>query len=89
MLEDVKRLIAENILLRVSLDAPALVADVDEHGLAHVAVRRDASGERHFAAFDIIVARLLAGFRRCEFVLERVNALGAERGELGLALFDQ
>ena len=84
-----KLFVAENIFLRIHLDASALVADVNEHGLAHVAMRGDASGERHFAAFDIICARGVAGFRRRKFVLERVNALGAQRGELGLALFDQ
>ncbi len=45
MRENVKLLVAEDIFLRVSLDAPALVADVNEHGLAHVAVRGDAPGD--------------------------------------------
>jgi len=52
-------------------------------------VRDDASSDAGFAAFGVIVARLLAGFRRREFVFERVNALGAQRGELGPALFDE
>ncbi len=89
MLENVELLVAQDIFLRVSLDASALVADVNEHGLAHVAMRGDASGQRHFAAFNVIVARRLAGFRRRKFIPERVNALRAQGGELGLALFDQ
>ena len=89
VLENMKLFVAQNILLGVSLDAPALVADVNEHGLAHVAMRGDAPGERDFAAFGVIGASHSAGFRRRKFILERVNTLGAERGELGLALFDQ
>jgi hypothetical protein len=34
-------------------------------------------------------ARVLAGFAGGEFVFERVNALRAQRGELGFALFDE
>ena len=89
MLEDGKRLVAEDIFLRVDLHPPALVADVHEHGLAHVAMRGDAAGERDFAALGVMLARVLAGFSRRELVFERVNALRAQRGELGLALFDQ
>ena len=63
MLEDGKLLVAEDIFLRVNLDAPALVADVNEHGFAHVAVRGDAAGERDFAALGVMFARVLAGFR--------------------------
>ena len=77
------------IFLRVNLEPAALVAHVNEHGFAHFAVRGDAPGDGDFAAFGVIVARMLAGFRRRKFVFERVNALGAQRGELGLALFDQ
>ena len=89
MLENLELFVAENILLRVSLEPPALVADVNEHGLAHVAMRRDAAGQRRFAAFDVIFSRGIAGFRRRKFILERVNALRAQGDELGLALFDQ
>jgi hypothetical protein len=89
VLEDVELLVAQDILLRVSLNAPALVADVNEHGLAHVAMRRDAPGQRHFAAFNVIGTGGGARFAGREFILERVNALGAERGQLGLALFNQ
>ena len=89
MLEDVKLLVAENIFLRVGLDAPALVADVNEHGLAHVAMRGDAPGQRNLPALEVIRARGGAGFAGGEFILERVNAFGAQGGELGLALFDQ
>ena len=38
-------LVAESIFLRVNLDASALVAHVNEHGFAHVAVRGDAAGD--------------------------------------------
>ena len=62
--ENMQMLVAEDIFLRVNLDPAALVADVNEHGLAHVAVRGDAAGERDFAAFGVIFARALAGFRR-------------------------
>ena len=51
MLEDVELLVAQHILLRVNLDAPALVADVNEHGLAHVAMRGDAAGDAKPRAF--------------------------------------
>ncbi len=77
------------IFLRVNLDAPALVAHVNEHGFAHVAVRGDAAGHGHFAAFGIVLPRVGAGFGRREFVFEWVNALRAQRGELGFALFDE
>ncbi len=89
MREDAELLVAQNIFLRVTLDAAALVAHVNEHGLAHVAMRGDAAGHGNFAAFDVIAARPGAGFAGREFILERVNALGAQGGELGLALFDE
>jgi len=54
-----------------------------------LALRGDAPGDGDFAALDVIAARLGAGFRGREFILERVNALGAQGGELGLALFDE
>ena len=81
--------VAEDVFLRVNLDAPALVADVHEHGFAHVAVRGDAAGERDFAALGVILARVGAGFAGREFVFERVNALGAQGVKLFAALFDQ
>ena len=56
-------LVAEHIFLRINLDAPALVAHVNEHGFAHVAVRGDAAGEGDFAAFDVIRARGVRRFR--------------------------
>ncbi len=89
MLENGKLLVAEDVFLRVDLHPPALVADVEEHGLAHVAVRGDASGERDFAAFGVLFARVPAGFAGRELVFKRVNALRPQRGELGLALFNQ
>jgi hypothetical protein len=89
MPEDVELLVAEDIFLRVSLDASTLIAHVNKHAFAHFTVRGDATGHGHFTAFGVMVARLLAGFAGCEFVFERVNALGAQRSQLGLALFDQ
>jgi hypothetical protein len=89
MLENGKLLVAEDVFLRVNLDPPALVAHVEEHGFAHVAVRGDAAGERDFAAFGVMFAGVPAGFAGRELVFERVNALRAQRGELGLALFDE
>ena len=52
-------------------------------------MRGDASGDGNFPAFEAIVARLGAGLAGREFVFERVNALRAQDGELGFALFDQ
>ena len=89
VLENVELFITQDIFLRISLNASALVTHINEHGLAHLAMRGNASGQRDFAAFDIIGACGGARFRRRKFVLERVNALGAECGELGFALFDQ
>ena len=81
--------ITEDIFLGVNLDAAALVAHIDEHALAHVAVRGDAAGHGHFPAFSVILPRPGAGFGRRKFVPERVNAVLPQRGELGLALFNQ
>jgi hypothetical protein len=55
-------LVAEDVFLRVALDASALVAHVNEHGFAHVAVRGDAAGDGDFAAFDVIGAGLRRRF---------------------------
>ena len=44
----------EMIFLRVNLEPAGLVAHVNEHGLAHFAVRGDAPGDGHFAAFGVI-----------------------------------
>ena len=60
--EDVELLVAEHILLRIDLEPPALVADVDEHALAHVAMRGDAAGQGHFAAFGVMGAGLRRRF---------------------------
>ena len=89
MLKNFPLLVAEDIFLRINLDATALVTNVNEHGLAHVALGGDATGNSDFTAFGVIAARMLAGFTGREFVFERVNALGAQCGQLGLALFDQ
>ena len=77
-------LVAEDIFLRIDLDAPALVAHVNEHGFAHVAVRGDAAGHGHFAAFGVILSRVGARFGRREFVFERVNALARNAASLAL-----
>ena len=89
MAENVELLVTENIFLRINLDPPGLVAHVNKHAFAHVPMRGDASGDRDFAAFCIIVPGLTAGFAGRELVLERVNALGAQRCQLGFALLDQ
>jgi hypothetical protein len=52
-------------------------------------MRGDAAGERDFATFGVMFTRVPASFAGRELVLERVNALRAQCGELGLALFDQ
>ncbi len=89
VLENVELLVAEDVFLGVDLDAAALVANVDEHGLAHVAVGGDAAGERDFTALDIISARGGAGFRGGKLVAEGENTLRLQGFELGFALFDQ
>ena len=45
MAEDVELLVAEDVFLGVDLDASALVAHVDEHAFAHVAMGGDAAGD--------------------------------------------
>ena len=87
--ENEELLVAKDIFLGIDLEAPGLVAHVNEHGFAHVAVRGDAPGHGHFAAFHVMLASLFAGFRGGEFVLERKNAFGLQRFELGLALFNE
>ena len=60
--EDVELLVAEHVLLRIDLEPPALVAHVDEHALAHVAMGGDAAGHGHFAALGVIGAGLRRRF---------------------------
>ena len=55
--EDVELFVTEDILLGIDLEAPGLIAHVDEHAFAHVAVRGDAAGDGHFAAFGVVIAR--------------------------------
>ena len=89
-----RRLFFHGIFLRVNLDASALVAHVNEHGFAHLAVRGDAPGDGHAMAFgqragiEAAAGGVAFGVGR-EFILERVNAFRAQGGELGLALFDE
>src|SRR5206468_9698408 len=87
--EDFELLVAERLFLRVNLDTATLVFDVNELAFAHIPVRGDAAGQRDFAAVGVMRARLRTFFRRREFVLERVDALGSQGRELSLALFDQ
>ncbi len=64
-----RRFFFEGIFLRIDLDAPALVAHVNEHGLAHLAVRGDAPGDSDFGVFDqFAFFKFRAGFarRRCQ-----------------------
>ena len=88
MLKDIELFIAKNVLLRINLDAAGLVLDVDEHALAHVAVRRHTPGEGDFAAFGVIRAGVGALFRGRELVPKRINAAIAQCLQLGLALLD-
>src|SRR6266498_94067 len=81
--------LAEDVLLGIELEAPALVLDVDEHTLAHIAVGGNAPRQGHLAAFRITLARFGARFAGRKLVLERVNAQLPQGGELGFALFDQ
>ena len=82
-------LVAQDIFLRVHLDTAALVAHIDEHAFAHVAMRSDAARDGDLAAFGVIRPCGVAGFGWGKFVFERINALGAQGREFGFALFDQ
>ncbi len=81
MRENVELFVAQSVFLRVNLDASALVAHVNEHGFAHVAVRGDAASDGNLGVFSQFaalkfrarVARADAGRK---FVLERENAFG-------------
>lgn len=87
--ENIPLLVTEDILLSIDLDAAALVLQVNEHALSHVAMRRDTPGDGNFATLDVIAPRHMAGFSGRKFIFERVNAFGAQSREFGLALFDQ
>src|SRR5207244_13447716 len=63
VLEDFKLFIAQRLFLGVNLNGPALILDVDELALAHVAVTGYPAGERDFALFDIIRPGLGTCFR--------------------------
>src|SRR5436190_11507363 len=86
--EDIELFVAENILLCIDLQTPALVAHVNKHALAHVAMGGNAAGDCYLAPFDIVAARFRAFLRRREFIFERVNAFCTQRHQLGFALFD-
>src|SRR5262245_17514286 len=89
MREDVPLLVTDDVLLRIDLDVSTLVAHIDEHALAHVAMRGDAPGDSDLTAFDVIGAGGGAGFGGSELVFERVNALCTQSVELFAALLDQ
>ena len=89
VLEDFKLFIAQRLFLGVNLDAPALIFDVDELALAHVAVCGDAAGQRDFAPFGVVRPGHGAGVRWGELVFERVDAFGPQCFELFFTLFDQ
>ena len=86
--------VAKRVFLGVCLDAPALIAHINEHGFAHVAVGGDPARDRNPGIFRQFTRGKLrprlpgAGVGR-EFVFERENALGFKRFELGAALFNQ
>jgi len=82
--EDGPLVVAEDVFLGVDLHAAGLVADVDEHGLAHVAVGGDAAGDGDFAAFHVVFTGGVAGFGGGELVFEGVNALFAQGASLAL-----
>ena len=97
VLEDVELLVAQGLLLRVKLDAvvgPTATFEVEELALAHVAVGRDAPGQFNLIAFlqfarDILGPCFTAAQRRGKLIGEGIDALLAEGGELGFALFNQ
>ena len=89
MPENVELLIPEHVLLRVHLDAPGLVLDIDKHALAHVAMGRHTPRQRDFAGLGIIRARFRAPFRGRKLVPERIDPAVAQRLQFGLALLDQ
>ncbi len=89
MAENRKLLVAQRVFLGIDLQSAALVAHVDEHALAHIAVGGHPAGDSHFAAFGIIRARLGAFFRGRELILERVNTLRPQRGQFSFALLEQ
>ena len=94
VLEDLELLVAERLLLGIDLQASGDVLEVDELALAHVAMGGDASGDEHlrplgeFALLEAFARRAAAGIR-FEGIAERLDALGLQRRQLGLALFDQ
>ena len=89
VLENVILLLAQDVLLRVNLDAPGLVLEIEELAFAHVPVRRDAPGQRDGAAFGVVVPGVRALLGGDELVLERIETAGAQPGQLGFALFDE
>jgi len=77
------------LFLRVNLDAPALVLEVEELAFAHVPVRRDAAGNGDLAVLGIIGARLAAALGGRVAIGKGIDPFGAERRQFGFALFDQ
>ncbi len=89
MPENVELLISEDIFLGIDLQPPVLVADINEHALAHVTMSGDTASDGDLASFGIIVTSLFAAFPGRELVFERISALVTQRRELGFALVNQ
>src|SRR6185369_12469253 len=87
--EDLELIVAENILLRVNLDASGLISNVNKLALAHLAVSCNAARECDFLSFGIIGSRLRARLGWRKMVGERVNSFGSKRRQLRFALIDQ
>ena len=81
-------LIAQNVLLRVHLQTPGLVAHVNEHALTHVPVSGDPPGNSNLAPFHVVGARpstTIAGF---EMVPEGIDTARPQSCQLGFSLVD-
>ncbi len=92
--EDGVLLIAQHLFLGVDLDSSALVLEVEELALAHVAMGGDASGQSDSGALGQLTRlelrpRLAAAGGGGELVAERVQALGAQSGQFRPTLLDQ
>src|SRR2546421_694780 len=81
--------IAEHIFLSIDLDASGLVANIDEHAFAHVAMSGDAAGDCYLVALNVVGTSVSAFLGGDELVFERIDAFGSQGGELGFALLDK
>ena len=89
MLEDLELFVTERLFLRIGLEAPALVLEVNKLTFAHIPVRGDSPRQRNFAALGVMGSRLGAILAGNKFVFERVDTPGSQGIQFGLALFDQ